>query len=430
MASMTPSVTRWSMTPTPIPAIAKARTMSEGSDDERYSSAVNADQAVPSLPAEDEQITSSPVRLPARVLVRRTVNHSSPAVATPAPTIAYHTPTAPTVPYATNPRGLVRRAHVVMSSSPTPAAPAKRPFTDVEGAGDERDEDSGNEDADDDEDDSNNTPVPLRTADLPPARRRIFDLAAGHLRLTTFSTAPYADGLLVDKMAINAWYTALKSLRASHGYQGGTAPTTSELALLKKRFHQVKGTVKTVSREVVMGVKGYDFKQDLTPEAIAHNRQLVTSLLEKDSFVSLDPKNRNRPGTLFEHTSLQQVLNRSFYNNEGNSEAVLIPEYFANSLPEEGLAFIVTAVQCTIMEYQTGERIKSRMSAKTWQKIYEKHLKVIRDWKVYTTNSGSNLTQQLQIRMIQNARYAKVDVTPEGGEPAALSDNDFAANEA
>jgi hypothetical protein len=45
------------------------------------------------------------------------------------------------------------------------------------------------------------------------------------------------------------------------------------------------------------------------------------------------------------------------------------------------------------------------MTAKTWQPSFEKLLRTIQDWKVYTTNSGSNLTRKLQIRMVQNARY-------------------------
>jgi hypothetical protein len=61
-------------------------------------------------------------------------------------------------------------------------------------------------------------------------------------------------------------------------------------------------------------------------------------------------------------------------------------------------------LECVITELATGELVKCRMSAKTWQPKYEKHLKILEDWKVYTTNSGSHLTQKLQIRMIQDAR--------------------------
>ncbi|KAJ7839456.1 hypothetical protein B0H14DRAFT_2587970 [Mycena olivaceomarginata] len=86
---------------------------------------------------------------------------------------------------------------------------------------------------------------------------------------------------------------------------------------------------------------------------------------------------------------------------------------------------------CELTKYQTREHVKSRMSAKTWQPSYEKLLRTIQDWKAFTTNFGSHLTEKFQVRMIQNARqYAKVDVTPNGNEVPAISTADFAANDA
>ncbi|KAJ6560917.1 hypothetical protein B0H10DRAFT_2445844 [Mycena sp. CBHHK59/15] len=412
----------------------------EGSDEERNSCAISIDEGLHDVAGSaDDQITSTPVNIavPQRTLVRRSVNHSTSTIPTPSPTIAYHTPEAPTVPYATNPRQLVRRTHIMTaatsSSSPTPAPTLKRPFTEVEDGRDDRDRESDGDDDDDDKDDNQviNVAGPGRAADLPPARRRIFDLAAIHMRLSVISEAPYGDGIQIDKLAVAAWYSSYKTLRETHGYLGTSPPTYDELALLKKRVHQVKGTFKTVARDVVLSKKGYNFKQENTPEAIAYNRQLVTDLIKRDSFIFRDPKNRNLPGSLFEHAAIQELLNRVFYNDEGSSDAILVPEYFENGLPDKALAVIVNALHCVITEFQTGERVKGRMSAKAWQPTFEKHLRTIQDWKVFTTNSGSNLTRKLQIRLIQNARqYAKVDITPNGTEAAAISTSDFAANDA
>ncbi|KAJ6564409.1 hypothetical protein B0H19DRAFT_1258861 [Mycena capillaripes] len=288
------------------------------------------------------------------------------------------------------PVDLAQPQRTLFFSNPRPSL--KRAFAEVEDGRDERDQDS---DGDDEGDDVINVPGPGRAADLPPARRRIFDLAAGHLRLSVVHEAPYADGIQLDKMAVNAWYTAYKELRESHGYQGTSPPTYDELMLLKKRYHQVKGSVKTNARDVVIGKKGYNFKEENTPAAIAHNRQLVTDLIEKNKFLYRDPTNPSIPGSLFEHPALQELLNRVFYNDEGNSEAVLIPKYFALGLSDQALAFFANTLLCVITEYQTGERVKSRMSAKTWQPSYEKLLRTIQDWKAFTTNSGSNLTKKL-----------------------------------
>jgi hypothetical protein len=104
----------------------------------------------------------------------------------------------------------------------------KRPIMEVEDGRDDRDQDSDG----DEEEEAINVPGPGRAADLPPARRRIFDLAASHLRLLVISEAPYADGFQLDKLAVAAWYSAYKDLRESHGYQGSSPPTYDELGLV------------------------------------------------------------------------------------------------------------------------------------------------------------------------------------------------------
>ncbi|KAJ7076072.1 hypothetical protein B0H15DRAFT_603918 [Mycena belliarum] len=408
----------------------------DGSDDEGYTQAVSLDERLRGLPQTDDQITSTSVNLsqaqPRRKLVRRAVNAASPVISAPSPVVAYHTP-QPVIPYATNPRRLVRRTHVLIPavsspdprSSPTPI-PSKRPFSEVDGGRDERDDPS-------DDEDINGVPaLVMRAADLPPVRRRIFDDAVHHMRLMVISEAPYGDSIQIDKMAVAAWFTSLKNLHETHGYLGSTPPMPGEIALLKARMHQVKGDIKTACRDIVISKKGYDFRQDDSPESIAHNRKLVTALVTGNSFLYKDPARRDLPGTLWENSAPQEVLNRTFYNDGANSEAVLIPKFFANGLPLPAGAFIATTLECVIMEYQTGTRVKTRMSAKTWQPKYEKHLKILTDWKVYTTNSGSQLTQKLQLRMIQAARkYAKVDVTPAAGtEALGMSTIDFENNDA
>ncbi|KAJ7867074.1 hypothetical protein B0H14DRAFT_3590923 [Mycena olivaceomarginata] len=222
------------------------------------------------------------------------------------------------------------------------------------------------------------------------------------------------------------------------------APTSDEISLLKVRSHQVKGDIKTVAREVIVGKKGYDFKDDTTPGAIVFNRTLITTLLTNNSFLYCDPMNCSMPGSLFAHTALQDLLNCVFYNNERSSDAVLTPKYFANGLPLKALGYLVNTLECVISERVTGEQevsdreightsdlaVKCRMLATTWEPKFQKHLKSLEGWKVYTTNSGSHLTQKLQMQMVQDAcRYAQIDVTPAGVEDAGISTDDFAKNE-
>ncbi|KAJ7788898.1 hypothetical protein B0H14DRAFT_3575510 [Mycena olivaceomarginata] len=378
------------------------------SPDEYHDRAVDQDQGFASSPPIDNQITSTPVdlALQPRKLVRRNIDYSSPAVPTPALTITYYT-LPPTTPYQTNPRGLVRRTHAFIPaanspdprSSPTPA-PSKRPISEVEGAQDEHDD--GHNSNDNEEDTTT---------------------------MSVISEAPYADAIQLHQLATTMWYSAQRELWETHGYEGVTAPTSDEISLLKARSYQVKGEIKTVAREVIVGKKGYDFKDNTTPDAIAFIRTLVTTLLTNNSFLYhhiLGPK----PGSLFTHTALQDLLNRVFYNSERSSDALLTPKYFANGLPLKALGYLANALECVISERVTGERVKCRMLATTWEPKFQKHLKSLEGWKVYTTNSGSHLTQKLQMQMVQDAcRYAQIDVTPAGVEDAGISTDDFAKNE-
>ncbi|KAJ7196380.1 hypothetical protein GGX14DRAFT_673203 [Mycena pura] len=415
------------------PHAAESEEGHEGFEDDENAQAVTADEGLRSLPPADNQITSTPVDLsrpPARRLIRRT------AASTPPPHIAYHTPPPPAIPYATNPRQLVRRAHVLVPaaasspdprSSPTPAS-TKRQVSEVEGARDERDDPADDED-DEGQDGGALAVSRSRAADLAPVRRRIFDVAVRHMRLMSVSEAPHADAISLDRMAVASWFAALKDLQDTFGYEGSTQPTHEEIKLLKARLHQVKGDIKTVCREVIVGKHGYNILQDNSPESIAHNRQLVTDLLTGNAFLYRDPADRSIPGTLYEHPALQAAVNRVFFNDESNSEAILTPIYFANGLPLKTIACFSNALECVIMEYQTGTREKSRMLAKTWQPKFEKYLQVLQDWKVYTTNSGSELTQKLQIKLVQNARrHAKIDITPTAGT-AVFTVNDFEKND-
>ncbi|KAF7359614.1 hypothetical protein MVEN_00685200 [Mycena venus] len=276
---------------------------SDSEDDEYHGRhAVNADQGFNAAsPPVDTQITSTPVDLVlARKPTRRMVNHSSsPAVSTPAPTLAYHTP-APTIPYSTTPRGLVRRTHATHPfipatnspdprSSPTPV-PSKRAISEVDGARDERDEEHYS-----DADDEDGVTV-LRASDLPPVRRRIFDTAARHMRLGVVSEAPYGDTIQMHQLGVASWFASQKELRETHGYEGVAQPTQDELALLKARRHQVKGDIKTIAREVADGKKGYGFKDGKSPEDIAYNRQLITTLLTGNAFPFQRSHESRHPG--------------------------------------------------------------------------------------------------------------------------------------
>ncbi|KAJ7847479.1 hypothetical protein B0H14DRAFT_2770029 [Mycena olivaceomarginata] len=232
------------------------------------------------------------------------------------------------------------------------------------------------------------------------------ELAESHSHSFRYSSTVIQSRCTRVQLGVASWFAAQKELRETHGYQGVTQATQDELGLLKGRSHQVKGDIKTIVREVADRKKGYGFKDGKSPEDIAYNRRLVTALLTGNAFLFKVPP------------ALQEILNRAFYNDENNSEAIRAPSYFANGAPLTLLAVFANA------ERATGELVKCRMSAKTWQPKYEKHLKILEDWKVYTTNSGSHLTQKLQIRMIQDARrYARVD-------EAGISTADFAKNDA
>ncbi|KAJ7246429.1 hypothetical protein C8J57DRAFT_1180498 [Mycena rebaudengoi] len=333
----------------------------------------------------------------------------------------------------------------------------KRPFLDVspsapgDGGGD-RDYTSHGDSGDGDEEESEERERGIaervyRASEVNPGRRRILDLAFHHARLGVISADPHMEGIELDQLAINAWYMALKSLRLTHGYEGSTPPTEDELALIKARRHQVKGEIKTVARAVACGSNGYSFAAGTDAKSTNDNRDLVRNLLDEDGFVYRDHNNRDAPHSLYEHPAIQELVNNVFYKDESKSEAILCPTYFEQGFPLPALAICLTALECVIMERETGTLSKRRFVVKTFQPKYIKHLKNLMDWKVFTTNSGSELTQKLQFRLVQKGRcvfrhsatatylihrpseHANINVTPLDIPSTRFSSSHFMRNE-
>ncbi|KAJ6586238.1 hypothetical protein B0H10DRAFT_2234486 [Mycena sp. CBHHK59/15] len=246
-------------------------------------------------------------------------------------------------------------------------------------------------------------------------------------RLSRGSLEPARLILLTDlnKLVIAAWYAALKQLCDTHGYHGVTLPTEDELSLVKAWHDQVKGNIKEIAHAVICGTKGYKFATENETKSINDNGELVKNLLTNDSFLYCVPTNRSLLGSLFQHAAIQELLNKVFYKDEGKSEAVLCPTYFKAGCPLPGISIFVTAIKCTIMEWETGTLVKCHFVVKTFQPDYKRHMRTLMDWRVFTTNSGSELMKNLQLCLIQNAHQ----YNPSGDLPAGLSTANFAANE-
>ncbi|KAJ8519142.1 hypothetical protein ONZ45_g3895 [Pleurotus djamor] len=269
----------------------------------------------------------------------------------------------------------------------------------------------------------------LRRATMNPQRRRIFDLAVTKFRVKLLFTNAFPDSITTMKFASEAWYQAFNSLQITLNYQGFTNPTDEELELIKARSSQFRGQVVTVARNATGPFFGL---QKATDQAVINaNRETVSKLLNRLSFVYQNPDNRDEPGTLFRSALIPLVLNVSCFNKKEHSEG-LHGGTTSNFITLPAIALAVTTINCALDEWKTGIKVDGQFSAKIYEATYQKHLKYLKDWEEYSA-TRSRATDALRNNLYHQAlEHAGVfeQTLPEDGGNSELTVADFAANEA
>ncbi|KAI6039501.1 hypothetical protein EDC04DRAFT_2603161 [Pisolithus marmoratus] len=95
---------------------------------------------------------------------------------------------------------------------------------------------------------------------------------------------------------------------------------------------------------------------------------------------------------------------------DSRAEGICYHKYF-NPLPLPLLAFILTAIQCAIDEWATGEHSGVKFQGAKYADIYQHHLKNLDGWKKFNETMNDNALERLWCDLLETAWLA--DITPD-----------------
>ncbi|KAI0685468.1 hypothetical protein BC835DRAFT_1309995 [Cytidiella melzeri] len=255
-------------------------------------------------------------------------------------------------------------------------------------------------------------------------RRGIMIQACTNFRVA-LATEDAFPGVDADNMAMIAFMEACEQ----KGMCEAVNIEEKDLKLIKGRASQLRGEVVTLARARVKF--HYHFlDKDNTTLTLGKNCEKYRALTDWNAFIYKDPASRE-PGTLFRNQLLQDVLNQAFFRNAKDEDIVYRSCFNASEggIPLPTIALIITAIDCAISEFRTGEHIQQEFMEKMFTKQYRNYRTTLENWKKYTVKQGTLSAAQVQRKMYRLACiHAGVDENADDTITSTLSITNFAAD--
>ncbi|KAI0741313.1 hypothetical protein C8Q80DRAFT_1110274 [Daedaleopsis nitida] len=182
----------------------------------------------------------------------------------------------------------------------------------------------------------------------------------------------YPDALRERVWAKQAW------AQATHKLQVLLAPDIGALQVIEQYAWNLRSELKTAAKSYVQGVFG--FKTGTSSAVMAHNRDLANALLKDSSFTY---QNRGgpeeQPSGLYEAEILQMVINRVYY--KGTKDDGVILRQFYTPFPLPALALVISAIQCAIDKWSTGQWNGVQFREIEYKPIYDRHIKALKKFR-------------------------------------------------
>ncbi|KAF8067065.1 hypothetical protein FPV67DRAFT_1417403, partial [Lyophyllum atratum] len=176
------------------------------------------------------------------------------------------------------------------------------------------------------------------------------------------------------------------------------------LKLITARSSQTRGQVKTLCRPLVESLYGLAGENG------------------KRANRNKDPAKRTG---MYLHPIIQAVVNKMWFKSK-TDEGVTHEEYSTDdAIPLVTIAFVLTAVECCLDEWQSGEHQDVPFSVTGYQDKFDVHLQTLKSFE--TNTKDANIVPRLLKHILKNARkHAKVD-TVAASRAIQLGDVDFEA---
>ncbi|THH04336.1 hypothetical protein EW145_g5597 [Phellinidium pouzarii] len=214
---------------------------------------------------------------------------------------------------------------------------------------------------------------------------------------------------LIDEFTDNAWTKAVSELGINH-------PITDDMRkVIQSRASQVRGEIKGNAASLIVA----NFFVGVRKNGI---QERVAMLLNSLTFVFKDPETRSEP---FQHPIFQDLLNKQWFNKP-NGDGIICKSYYTKPhVPIPTLALMLTMVQSSLEEYNTGNYTQISFSRLAYKLKYRQNLVSINAFA--TQVKANNYVPQVLKRMTKAAFEHAGVPQDENGLVSMLTSNDFEA---
>ncbi|KAJ2967674.1 hypothetical protein NUW54_g13440 [Trametes sanguinea] len=208
-----------------------------------------------------------------------------------------------------------------------------------------------------------------RKRDYEPEAQEVLHDAAIIFKSMICSKNAYPNKLNEKTWSVDAWHAAAAKLDIK------LAPTNETLGLVAQYSWHLRSEIKNAARALVPGA--YSLKAGLTPQSRLFNQERVAFLHRARTFAYeiIGDTAQDCVG-LYEAEIIQAIVNNIFYKSATDDGVVLSDVY--EPFPFVGLALILTAVQCSLDEWDTGAFARITFSEENYVSVYRGHLEELR----------------------------------------------------
>ncbi|THH05227.1 hypothetical protein EW145_g4954, partial [Phellinidium pouzarii] len=230
-----------------------------------------------------------------------------------------------------------------------------------------------------------------------------------HYRAMICTIDAFPTKRLIDEFTDNAWTKAVSEL-------GINRPITDDMRkVIQSRASQVRGEIKGNAASLIVANYFVGVRKNGIQERVA---MLLNSL----TFVFKDPETRSEP---FQHPIFQDLLNKQWFNKP-NGDGIICKSYYTKPhVPIPTLALMLTTVQSSLEEYNTGNYTQISFSRLAYELKYRQNLVSINAFA--TQVKANNYVPQVLKRMTKAAFEHAGVPQDENGLVSMLTSNDFEA---
>ncbi|KAI0644663.1 hypothetical protein C8Q79DRAFT_927760 [Trametes meyenii] len=212
----------------------------------------------------------------------------------------------------------------------------------------------------------------------------------------------YPDKLTEKTWARSAWTRAADKLGIELSYN------TELLAIITQYTWNLRGEIKNAAQSAVRGC--YGFKSSVTTAACEANKELTKRLLAGRTFVYETIGNTSDEHVgLYEAEAIQEVIDHVFYKDPEDDGVALDKAY--NPFPLQGLALVLSAIQCAIEEWISGTRMNVTFSEMAFKSIYKRHITEL--WQYEDESGDDRIVTEICAKISENGRLNLSRAHPE-----------------